>query len=226
MKKMNCFESVLTIFSSVILLTACGNSESLVGKWVQPVPRLPKLKQGFVFKEDGKAASVNMATLRYDTWRKEGSSLILSGKSIGNHQLLSFSDTLEIESLTRDSLVLKRNQLILRYAREDTVRKDKTGESIPAAVITPAKRILTVKGRLTIGPEVRVFVPEGSDEAYWVIDDTGELYQKYDKITGGVKNGISIYAELQVEDIGKSDEGFAAGYKSVYKIHGINELHK
>lgn len=89
-----------------------------------------------------------------------------------------------------------------------------------------SKKTLSVKGKLIIGAEVRSFIPEGSDEAYWVIDKTGKLYQQYDKITKGVKNGIPVYAELQVEDMGKSNEGFAANYKSVYHIHKINKLHK
>ena len=36
---------------SAILLTACGNSESIVGRWEQPVPGLPMLKQGFILEE-------------------------------------------------------------------------------------------------------------------------------------------------------------------------------
>lgn len=224
MKKRYHFKGVLMRLSFVVLLTACGNSENIVGTWVQPVPGLPKLKQGFVLEEGGKASSIDMATLRYETWQQEGSLLILSGKSIGNHQIISFSDTLSIEKQTRDSLVLKKGQLVFRYAREDAKSLGKTVESIPAAVITPAKKTQTVKGRLSIGPEVRSFIPEGSDDAYWVIDETGELYQKYDKVTGGVKNGVPVYAELQVEDTGKSNEGFSAGYKSVYKVYKIHVI--
>ena len=88
---------------SAILLTACGNSESIVGRWEQPVPGLPMLKQGFILEEGGKASSLNMATLLYDTWKQEGSSLILSGTSKGNHLTLSFSDTMKIERLTQDT---------------------------------------------------------------------------------------------------------------------------
>ncbi|WP_262893124.1 lipocalin-like domain-containing protein [Bacteroides salyersiae] len=73
-----------------------------------------------VLEEGGKASSINMATLLYDTWKQEGASLILSGTSKGNHQTLHFTDTLKIESLTQDSLILKREKLILRYAREQS----------------------------------------------------------------------------------------------------------
>lgn len=167
-----------------------------------------------------------MATLLYDTWKQEGASLILSGTSKGNHQTLHFTDTLKIESLTQDSLILKREKLILRYAREQSTYQEVPTESIPDSAITPTKKTQTVKGKLSIGSEVRSFIQEGEDEAYWIIDETGELYQKYDKITEVVKNGIAVYAELQIEDMGKSDEGFATGYKSVYKVHKINKMHK
>lgn len=222
---MNHLKCTLLVFSAA-LLTACGKNENIVGKWMQTVPGLPELKQGFVLEADGKASSVNMATLSYKAWQQEGAFLILSGKSVDNHQVLPFSDTLHIEKLTQDSLILKKGELILRYAKEDTISQKKLNENIPASLIAPAKKTLSVKGKLIIGAEVRSFIPEGSDEAYWVIDKTGKLYQQYDKITKGVKNGIPVYAELQVEDMGKSNEGFAANYKSVYHIHKINKLHK
>ena len=47
-------------------LFAYGDNESLVGKWVQPVPGMPQIEQGFILEEGGKASSVNMATLSYE----------------------------------------------------------------------------------------------------------------------------------------------------------------
>lgn len=106
---MNHLKCTLLVFSAV-LLTACGKNENIVGKWMQAVPGLPELKQGFVLEADGKASSVNMATLSYKAWQQEGAFLILSGKSVGNHQVLPFSDTLHIEKLTQDSLILKKRR--------------------------------------------------------------------------------------------------------------------
>ena len=65
----------------------------------------------------GEASSINMATLRYKSWEQSGQSLILSGESIGNGVSASFSDTLTIERVTADSLVLKRGDLSLIYSR-------------------------------------------------------------------------------------------------------------
>lgn len=49
---------------------------------------MPQLKQGFVLEADGKASSVNMATLVYGSWKLEGRRLILSGRSLGNRQTI------------------------------------------------------------------------------------------------------------------------------------------
>ena len=111
------------LFSSVITLTACGGP-SIEGSWIEPVPGMPDMMQGFTLKENGEASSVNMATLKYTEWRQEGDRLFLTGKSIGNRQTIEFTDTLIINSLTKDSLVLQRevqNQkgMIYRYGRMD-----------------------------------------------------------------------------------------------------------
>lgn len=110
---------IVLICLSISVLTACENGENIIGKWTQPVPGIPNIKQGFVLEEGGHASSINMATLSYKMWQQQDSLLILSGRSIGNRQTISFSDTLSIESLTRDSLILKKGKLTIRYTREN-----------------------------------------------------------------------------------------------------------
>ncbi|WP_455637697.1 lipocalin family protein [Parabacteroides sp.] len=106
----------LFILSTTIVLTACNNAQ-IEGSWVEPVPGMPEMVQGFILENGGKASSINMATLQYEGWEKNGEKLILSGKSIGNHQTLSFTDTLIIKKLTQDSLILNKEGLVLRYFR-------------------------------------------------------------------------------------------------------------
>lgn len=89
MKRKN-YHKGLLLGLLTVSITACGNADSTVGKWVQPVPGLPGLQQGFELEEGGKASSVNMATLRYETWQQTGNRLILTGKSIGNRQTIPF----------------------------------------------------------------------------------------------------------------------------------------
>ncbi len=106
----------LTAVLGMVALTACNNA-SIEGSWVEPVPGMSGMQQGFVLDGDGSASSINMATLKYEAWKKVGNRLLLSGTSIGNHQNISFTDTLTIEKLTQDSLTLKRGELLLRYTK-------------------------------------------------------------------------------------------------------------
>lgn len=84
----------------------------------------------------------------------------------------------------------------------------------------------TVKGTLTIGHEVHSFVADGDTTAYWIIDKTGKLYPTYDSLTDGTKNGSPVHAKLVVQNIGKSEEGFAADYASVYLVREIIHMKK
>ncbi len=208
------------IVLSTIILTACNNT-NIEGSWVEPVPGMPDIKQGFTLRANGSASSINMKSLLYEKWEHKNNLLILSGKSIGNHQTLSFTDTLTIEKLTQDSLILKKGKLILRYTKTEEADTEKI---IPASIITPAKKPFPVKGRLIIGHEVRSFTAEGDSCSYWIIDQTEELMQKYDEITKGTKNGTPVYVELDVIDMGKTDEGFAADYEGVYSVTKIKKI--
>lgn len=99
------------------MLTACGGN-NMEGKWVEPIPGMENQVQGIHLEEGGKASSINMATLQYENWNKDGNMLILSGKSIGNHQTISFSDTLTIEKLTDNELTLKKGSLVIHYKKQ------------------------------------------------------------------------------------------------------------
>ncbi|WP_121964798.1 lipocalin family protein [Myroides sp. N17-2] len=60
------------------------DTKVLVGSWTQPNPINDKEVQGFELKEDGTAASINMATLKTNKWWVEGDKLFLAQESIGN----------------------------------------------------------------------------------------------------------------------------------------------
>ena len=212
---------MVAVFSAMGL-AACGESGSMTGTWVQPVPGMPQMEQGFVLRADGTAASVNMATLAYESWKVEHDRLILSGKSIGNGQTIAFSDTFAIDKLTADSLVIGKGALKLKYARS---RGD--GQNVlPMVQLAPARAVETVEGTLTIGHEVRSLKVEGDSCLYWVVDKTGgRLYQQYDSITGGTKAGIPVHARLQVTDMGEpSGDGFAKGYDRVLQVLVVERL--
>ena len=156
-----------------------------------------------------------MATLQYKSWTQEDNRLILSGESIGNHQTISFSDTLKIFKLSEDSLILKKGDLVKTYTRPKSI--------IPATPIQPATSItFTVKGKLVIGHEVRSFIAEGDTTSYWIIDDSRTLKEEYEKTIGNNSEPYTpVYAELKVIDTGKSNEGFAAEYAGVYHVKEV-----
>ncbi len=90
---------------------------------------------------------------------------------------------------------------------------------------TKKDSLLTVQGTLRIGHEVRTFTADGDTTVYWIIDKTGKLIQAYENATGnGIKNGKPVHAVLKVKDMGKSNDGFAADYPSVYHIVEIIKI--
>lgn len=91
MKKKN----FIPFIAIAVLCAACHDKTTLTGDWIEPVPGNTNTTQGFSLKENGEATSINMATLQYKSWAQEDNRLILSGESIGNHQTISFSDTLK-----------------------------------------------------------------------------------------------------------------------------------
>ena len=107
----------------VLTLAACGQNftadkENFTGTWVEPVPSMENMVQGFSLEANGTASSVNMATLQYEKWQNSGKQLILSGKSIGNHQTIDFSTTYEIKKLTPQELILEKDNQIFTFRRQ------------------------------------------------------------------------------------------------------------
>ncbi len=83
-----------------------------------------------------------------------------------------------------------------------------------------------VKGILTLAHETRSFKDESNQKEYWVIDQTGKLYEKYDSLTNGTKNGTPVEAELFVKEKETNKDGFAADYTGTYQIIKIINLKK
>lgn len=102
---------------TVAMFTACSGN-GIEGKWVEPIPGMENQMQGINLEKGGRASSINMATLQYEKWEKKGDKLILSGKSIGNHETNSFMDTLTIEKLTESDLTLKKGSLTINYQKQ------------------------------------------------------------------------------------------------------------
>lgn len=102
------------VLTSMAACTPSGkiSEKDLSGSWLEVMPaELSTVVQGIILAEDGHASSIGMATLKYETWSLlPDSRLVLTGKSIGNGQTIDFSDTLAIESMKGDTLILSRGE--------------------------------------------------------------------------------------------------------------------
>jgi len=111
---------LLALCLAMILFAGCGNKKiEMVGFWTEPVPGQINMVQGIKLEAEGKASSINMRTLLYEGWEQQGDKIILTGKSVGNGQTIPFSDTLLIEKLYLDTLVLKKGNLKIVYFRSE-----------------------------------------------------------------------------------------------------------
>lgn len=117
---------LLAVTVLIIAMTACNEKKSkvtIIGSWIMPIDGQPGKMQGIRLDEDGEASSINMATLVYKYWEQQGDELYLTVKSIGNGVEIEGIDTLKIEKLTTDSLVLNSNYgYTLRYAKEKSTK--------------------------------------------------------------------------------------------------------
>ena len=105
------------IMMAALALTACNTASTpatdnpqpnLTGRWMESVPGMPDMHQGFELADDGTATSIGMATLQYQKWSTNGDTLFLDAKSIGHGQTLTFTDTLIINRYQFDSLIVHR----------------------------------------------------------------------------------------------------------------------
>ena len=115
---------LLTILVLLAGGTACSRSlptesgeKEFVGSWIE---ENVNYRQGFDLKADGTAASIGMATLKYESWKADDGRIILEGKSIGNGQTINFSETMQVIELTQDTMTLQRDEYRIKYHKEKT----------------------------------------------------------------------------------------------------------
>ena len=88
--------------------------------------------------------------------------------SIGNGVTIPFSDTVKVEGLTEDSLLLSRGETVLHRYRRSV---EECGFSANPGEI--------VRGTVTFAHEVRTFRPLNDTAVYWLVDRSGYLQQRY-----------------------------------------------
>lgn len=105
---------------SVVFMTACDKCPDIAGRWVQPVPGMEDITQGFELQKNGVATSINMETLVYKTWTQtDCNTIVMTGESIGNGQTITFTETYNISMPDKNTLVLgTTNGYSQTYTRE------------------------------------------------------------------------------------------------------------
>lgn len=112
-------KKIMSLLLLSLVLFGCSKGADIVGTWVEPIPGQEPNMQGFTLKEDGKAASFNMATLLYHSWSKQGNTLTLQGVSVGNGSESAFSETYLIKKLSKDTLILEQNNHQLTFKSQN-----------------------------------------------------------------------------------------------------------
>ena len=229
---MNIKYVLMPLIGSALLLLSCQNAKTdsnqettdletvnkdsvqhydlLIGSWED----LSSSALHFSMFEDGSAQSDNMATLLYKSWHVENNVLSLVAESIGNKQSSIDTISYSIVELNKDAMKLKQGNTVLTFKKV----ADKT------RIDTSKWTTQTVEGALTFGHETRTFKPCGSRNVYWVSDATGKLKDIYAQLTKGKEPYTAVSAQLIIKDKGKSTEGFAASYQSVYEVIDIASI--
>lgn len=110
---------VALVLGGVGVLTGCAAPSDahaelrarLPGLWLEDVPGMPGLKQGWTLFADGAARESGTATLLVCSWALEGRTLVLKGRSLGNGVEAPYEEHLEIVRCTDAELVLRRGEL-------------------------------------------------------------------------------------------------------------------
>ena len=101
-------KNLIAIIACLLLglgFTAC--KPSLTGTWVEPAEENSVVGEvGFTLQKDGTVTPINMGYREYNAWEKVGDQLILLGDYKGTNPH-AFADTLWIEELTKEHLILK-----------------------------------------------------------------------------------------------------------------------
>ncbi len=103
----------------------------LLGQWVE---HTPDYHQGFELRAGGTAYGIGMSTVSVKQWElPDPDHLWMMGVILGSGENTVFEDTLEIEKLTADSLVLREGDYMMRLLRWTPDREAARRKALEAA---------------------------------------------------------------------------------------------
>lgn len=92
--------------------------ENIAGRWIDNRTASHGAINGFVLSRDGVAHSIDAASPQYTAWRRNGRTLTLWGNAHRDGRDMQFIESLHIQKLTDDKLILSRADEIFEYNRE------------------------------------------------------------------------------------------------------------
>lgn len=100
-----------------MILVSC-NRPSIIGTWIDPSTEEDITDSiGFTLQEDGKVVPINMGYSEFKSWEKtKDGRLVLNGSYTGTNPH-EFSDTMNIVTVSKDSLVLEQGGYKVSYVR-------------------------------------------------------------------------------------------------------------
>lgn len=100
-------KKILLLLAVCVFFAGCyKETDEMLGTWLRPSEKDPSKKEGFVLKHHGKAASVNLGTLKYEKWHVTEGTLVLNGKDSGAGFAVEVQDMFIIQSVDSMFLVL------------------------------------------------------------------------------------------------------------------------
>lgn len=84
----------------------------------------------------------------------------------------------------------------------------------------------TWRGMVIWGHEVREFRPCESSEALWVVDETGELWDRYRELTQDSKPYTELYVEIHGEVESPPLDGFGSGYSESIRVDRVLRMNR
>lgn len=113
-------KKVVLLFVLASLLQGCRSTPTAsrreitpIGRWFITSDISTADYHGVELLQDGRARSINLLTLYFDSWFQRGDTLILSGRSVVEDSETNFSDTMKILSLTESRMILQLQDMKL-----------------------------------------------------------------------------------------------------------------
>lgn len=116
----NLHKIIFAFVAGFILLftVSCSDDTAMyLGTWKR-LSDGDSLYRGFTLGNNGIAASVNNSATQYKAWHRKSDTLWLSGKYYSDTSVTPFIDTMIVQTLSHDSLVVLFDGEILRFFHE------------------------------------------------------------------------------------------------------------